>query len=1020
MTGGEFKAAVTGKARPRRSTGSAETIAPVFPWNSSAGRFPRGLLAAILQATTKTNDIVLDPLSNCGETAVEILRAGRRAALIEINPVAAFFAEVNLRPVSLPLLRWAYADARAACAAETAALFSTACPDCGKAATGLRYFRRNGKIVRIEYACECSPTRLVKKPDGHDEQAEAGLGRLEIPHGHPARLPDPAGSIRQRTVAALAILLHAVENLPEQTTRDVLKTAFAIGLQAVYYSHSRSAVKTDTVEENPRLAFEIAFHRVYDAKKTGNQTLKHVEIGRTFADLESGRANVVILDRASASAAGAELPEASADAIICALPAPAGEPGLTAIQAAWLQLDLDREWDVVPEPGDKGAAPINARMLAAFRAIRTAGKADSKAYLFLPNRSPIDLHELIQHMERNRISPATVRYQPATDDFDLRAAGSVLQPGGYLLTAEILPRGSTDAAPVAEETLRGKLAAAARLRFATHGSKTTRDHILHAFFQQLKSPELASVSKYSIEDLLQKAVAPFAGWKNGKLTIRKGAVRSAGKNKLPEEWRRIIRDAETLAGDDPAEANAARAAALEALSHTGGTAEDAGLIRGRIRAAEIVRRRRERTKALLQIWGKALGHPGRAVNKPSAGVIWKISAGRTVSFRLNRNSVSVSSSDQKNNRSEWGSLSYLTLELQAQRWFQAQPERKLPTRGGWSPLAHLPAAEPVAALRKTSPAKDLRLKVIQNREICGRHYLMTVELPQGEGMDFLPGQFFHILCDPHAVRGGSHPLTLRRPLSIHRVGYPGFRHSALAQADDLPRELREALVRRPARIDFLYRVVGAGTEILRRTPRGAFLAGIGPIGNGFDTSGAQTAVIVAGGIGIAPLAALAEALRLEGKNVLVYVGAAGGEMLNLAVTRGVSGDEEDRGLRAAVESEFSEIGARLLGVCTDDGSVGEKALVTELLEQGLRNGCVPRADVRIYACGPAAMLRAVADIAARYGLDCQVSLEERMACGIGACYACTVPVAGPDGAIVRKRVCHDGPVFHARDIQWKV
>jgi dihydroorotate dehydrogenase electron transfer subunit len=90
-----------------------------------------------------------------------------------------------------------------------------------------------------------------------------------------------------------------------------------------------------------------------------------------------------------------------------------------------------------------------------------------------------------------------------------------------------------------------------------------------------------------------------------------------------------------------------------------------------------------------------------------------------------------------------------------------------------------------------------------------------------------------------------------------------------------------------------------------------------------------------------------------------------------------------------------------------------------MLEAGLREGCVPRENVRLYGCGPKGMLRATAAVAAEYGLDCRVSLEERMACGVGACYSCTVSVRQPDGTESKKRVCREGPVFDAREIVWK-
>ncbi len=331
---------------------------------------------------------------------------------------------------------------------------------------------------------------------------------------------------------------------------------------------------------------------------------------------------------------------------------------------------------------------------------------------------------------------------------------------------------------------------------------------------------------------------------------------------------------------------------------------------------------------------------------------------------------------------------------------------------------------PADAWINASPIRDLKLKVVQNRKICEGHFLIELELPKAAQLDFLPGQFFHVLCDPEVGKPRAYPLTLRRPLSIHRAEYPHFHRAALAQAEDLPEELRQAIARHPARIDFLYRVAGEGTDILSRTRRGAVLRAIGPCGNGFAIGAARTAVIVAGGIGVAPLAALAERLRQHGKEVLIYLGAVKKEMLSLAVSSTPSNSEmggqvEDQALYDAIHSEFDEIGARVLTVCTDDGSLGEKGLVTEMLEQGLRDGCVPRESVCLYACGPEGMLRAVAEITARHSLDCQVTLEKRMACGVGSCYSCTTRVIGPDGTISRKRVCREGPVFEARDIPWK-
>jgi dihydroorotate dehydrogenase electron transfer subunit len=346
--------------------------------------------------------------------------------------------------------------------------------------------------------------------------------------------------------------------------------------------------------------------------------------------------------------------------------------------------------------------------------------------------------------------------------------------------------------------------------------------------------------------------------------------------------------------------------------------------------------------------------------------------------------------------------------------------RRPEKNGKFSESPILPEKTPQAegdSRAKTTPAGDLRLKVVQNRAICAEHYLMTVDLPKGVELQFTPGQFFHVVCDPGAEKRRSYPLTLRRPFSIHRARFPGFDPAALSGSGDLPEELLASLIRHPARIEFLYRVAGEGTERLSRIRKGKVLDAIGPCGSGFAPGEERTAVIVAGGIGIAPLAALAEELRFAGKEVLAYIGAIRENMLGLAATRGGSCDEGD--LVGAIESEFREIGARVMTVCTDDGSAGEHGLVTEMLEAGIREGCVPREDVRLYACGPKGMLRATAAIAVQYGLDCRVSLEERMACGVGACYSCTVSVRQPDGTEAKERVCREGPVFDAREIVWK-
>jgi dihydroorotate dehydrogenase electron transfer subunit len=105
-----------------------------------------------------------------------------------------------------------------------------------------------------------------------------------------------------------------------------------------------------------------------------------------------------------------------------------------------------------------------------------------------------------------------------------------------------------------------------------------------------------------------------------------------------------------------------------------------------------------------------------------------------------------------------------------------------------------------------------------------------------------------------------------------------------------------------------------------------------------------------------------------------------------------------------------------INVCTDDCSMGYHGFVTEPLEKDLKS--FPIADTMIYACGPAAMIRRLAGLLEDHPVPCQVSMEERMACGLGACLGCAIAVRGQNGERQYKRVCKDGPVFDIRDILW--
>jgi dihydroorotate dehydrogenase electron transfer subunit len=205
-------------------------------------------------------------------------------------------------------------------------------------------------------------------------------------------------------------------------------------------------------------------------------------------------------------------------------------------------------------------------------------------------------------------------------------------------------------------------------------------------------------------------------------------------------------------------------------------------------------------------------------------------------------------------------------------------------------------------------------------------------------------------------------------------------------------------------IEVLYEVVGKGTESLSAAKQGEYLDVIGPLGNGFVLNAKRyplNAILIAGGMGVAPLVALAENLahsvqriadRKKAKTYILIGGCSKEHIL--------------------CEQEFKKLGCGVM-VSTEDGSKGKKGLVTDLLKD-LLNAIRYPLNATIYACGPAAMLKTVAKIAEAKRVPCQVSMEEHMACGVGVCLGC--PVKVKNGGY--KMVCKDGPVFDAKEIAW--
>jgi dihydroorotate dehydrogenase electron transfer subunit len=216
----------------------------------------------------------------------------------------------------------------------------------------------------------------------------------------------------------------------------------------------------------------------------------------------------------------------------------------------------------------------------------------------------------------------------------------------------------------------------------------------------------------------------------------------------------------------------------------------------------------------------------------------------------------------------------------------------------------------------------------------------------------VPGQFLHISVTGH---------TLRRPISI---------------ADVDPEE---------ETITILFKIVGSGTRHLATYQPGMTLNALGPSGNGFTvlSQPGETVLLAGGGIGVPPLYYLGKTLKKDGVKVISVLGFQSKDYV-------------------FYEEEFNDLGKTF--IVTDDGSYGEIGFVTDVLDKTGTFDCY-------YSCGPVPMLRAITE--KLKGKPGYISLEERMGCGVGTCLACVIPASTEAGY---KKICKDGPVFHAQEV----
>lgn len=196
-------------------------------------------------------------------------------------------------------------------------------------------------------------------------------------------------------------------------------------------------------------------------------------------------------------------------------------------------------------------------------------------------------------------------------------------------------------------------------------------------------------------------------------------------------------------------------------------------------------------------------------------------------------------------------------------------------------------------------------------------------------------------------------------------------------------------------LEFIFQVKGKGTTILSKRSEGELIDIVGPLGFGtFKYSSYENLAVIGGGIGVFPLYELAKNAKNENKNVNTYLGFRNKDLVVL-------------------EDEFKQVSTQLT-ITTDDGSYAQKGVAIDFLKKDIEDGKIDS----IYACGPLPMLRAVRELAIEKNIPCQISLEERMACGLGVCLGCAVKTAkSPKEAPEYWHVCKAGPVFQAKDVE---
>lgn len=259
---------------------------------------------------------------------------------------------------------------------------------------------------------------------------------------------------------------------------------------------------------------------------------------------------------------------------------------------------------------------------------------------------------------------------------------------------------------------------------------------------------------------------------------------------------------------------------------------------------------------------------------------------------------------------------------------------------------------------------NIKAKLLKKEEIRSGIFKFTIKADEIVNIA-KPGNFIEV-----KVNNDIEPF-LRRPISIYNM------------------------IKEEGILEFIFQVKGKGTKVLSERQENELIDIVGPLGYGiFKYEDYDKIGIIGGGIGVFPLYELGKSAKQDKKNINTYLGFRNKELVVL-------------------EKEFNEISNKLI-ISTDDGSYGEKGFAIDFLKKDIEDGKIDS----IYACGPLPMLRAVRELAIEKNMPCQISLEEKMACGLGVCLGCAVKTSKSSKESPEYwHVCKAGPVFQAKDVE---